>query len=66
MHDLENWSQAIGMAWTLMGQSAESGLKQKFLPSVMEFGLTREEKELTFPPSVRGEQSHECSATAKK
>lgn len=67
IHDLENWSQEIGMAGNLIAQSAESGMKQKFLPSVMNMiGLTREEKELTLSPSVRGEQSHECNVTVKK
>lgn len=67
VHDLENWSQARGMAWNWIGQSAESGMEQKFLPSVMTMiGLTRDEKELTSSPSARGEQSHECNATVKK
>lgn len=67
MHDLENWSRVTGTAWNLMVQSAESGTKQKFLPSVMNMiGLTREEKELTLSPSARGEQSHECNVTVKK
>lgn len=67
MHDLENWSRVTGTAWNLMVQSAESGTKQKFLPSVMNMiGLTREEKELTSSPSARGEQSHELQCNCKE